>query len=254
MAHPALDSIARDLGGILTHPAFTRLGAPAEQPASRPSWSPAELVGRLCEVTPGAASAVLTAALALVRQAQQAGEPAAWICGGDPFYPPDAAAGGVDLAALPVIRVPDAAAAGRAADLLLRSGAFGLVVLDLAQVGDERLGRVRGRGPGRGRAHPVGARLSLALQGRLVQLALKHGAAVVCLTAAAADTATDLPSTGVRDLGASSLGSLVSLRVEARRMRLDDGRFACEVEAVKDKRRGPGWRWREVCRGPDGLL
>src|SRR5206468_10846817 len=47
----------------------------------------------------------------------------------------------------------------RAAERLLRSGAFGLVVLDLA-----------------------GADLNMAIQGRLVTLAQSHDAAVVCLT------------------------------------------------------------------------
>ena len=42
--------------------------------------------------------------------------------------------GGIDLDALPVVRVPDARAAGRAADHLVRSGGFGLVVIDLVVV------------------------------------------------------------------------------------------------------------------------
>ncbi len=214
MAEPA-----RDLAAILEHPALIRLRVPAPETEARPTWSRAELVGRLCELTPGAASAVLSAACLLVREVQEAGEPAAWIATGrDLVYPPDVAASGVDLAALPVVRAPDSTAAGRAADLLLRSGAFALVVLDL--------------GPG--------ARLAAPQQSRLVQLALKHEAVVLCLTT----TPPDAPS----------LGSLVSLRATATRRRLGPGRYACEITALKDKRRGPGWRWREVCHGPDGLL
>ncbi len=82
----------------------------------------------------------------------------------------------MDLAALVVVRTGDARTAGRAADVLLRSGAFGLVVLDLG----------------------TNTALPTPLQGRLVQLALKHDAAVLCLTDKEPDTA--------------SLGSLVSLR------------------------------------------
>ena len=47
------------------------------------------------------------------------------------FYPPDAVHGGIDLAALAVIRVLHAASIPRAGEKLLRSGGFGLVVLDL---------------------------------------------------------------------------------------------------------------------------
>ena len=214
MAEPARALTAE----ILAHPALRRLRAPEGAPATRPVWSRAELAGRLCELTPGRESAVLSAAFALVLDAQGEGEPVAWVAAdASCFYPPDVAAAGVDLAALAVVRIVSAAAAGRAADLLLRSGAFGLVVLDL--------------GP-----QP---RLPDALQSRLVQLALKHDAVVLCLT----ETRPEAPS----------LGSLVSLRAEASRRRVGEGRYACEIRVVKDKRRGPGWRWREVWHGPDGL-
>jgi recombination protein RecA len=108
--------------------------------------------------------------------------------------------------------------AGRAADVLLRSGAFGLVVLDLG----------------------TGAAMPTPLQGRLVQLALKHDAAVVCLTE--------------KQPAEASLGSLVSLRGQTVRRRSRDGhRFTCGITTLKDKRRGPGWTWREVRHGPEGL-
>jgi recombination protein RecA len=202
---------------LRSHPSLVHLDAPETAPGPR-AWCRAELAGRLCELNPGPASALLTAALALVLDAQREGEPAAWITAApDTFYPPDAAAGGIDLAALAVVRCTEPGTAGRAADLLLRSGAFGLVVLEL--------------GPG--------ARLPIPLQGRLVQLAQKHDAAVVCLA--------DRPP------AAPSLGSLVSLRALASRRRLADGRFACVLEMIKDKRRGPGWSCEEVCRGPEGL-
>ncbi len=206
------------LAAILDHPALRRLRAPDTAPVSAPAWSLTELQGRLCELGPGAQPAVLSAAAAVVRQSQAAGEPTAWVAAGrDLVHAPDLAAAGVDLAALPVVRADGCDAAGRAADLLLRSGAFGLVVVDL--------------GPR--------AILSPPLQSRLVQLALRHEAAVLCLTGAGA--------------GQPSLGSLVSLRAVASRRRVGPGRYVCEVTAVKDKRRGPGWRWQEVRRGPDGL-
>ena len=103
---------------------------PAPPPARREAaWSLAELSGRLCELSGGAA---VTFAFHLINESQRAGEPAAWI--GTPascFFPPDAAGGGVDLEALVVVRAPDSQRVARAADQLARSGAFAVLVLDL---------------------------------------------------------------------------------------------------------------------------
>ena len=154
----------------------------------------------------------------LVLEAQRRGEPVAWIALEERgFYPPDAAEGGVDLGALVVVRVANAKAVGRAADQLVRSGAFGLIVLDLG----------------------AGADVPTPLQTRLVGLAQKHQTALLCLT----EKGGELPS----------LSSLVSLRVEAQRQRLSDGQFSCELTVLKDKRRGPTWTHAEICRGAAGL-
>lgn len=180
-------------------------------------WSLAAIRGRLIELSARGASATLTAAVELVGEAQGQGEPVAWLTlTSGSFYPPDVADSGIDLAALVVIRAPDATAIARAAERLLRSGAFGLVVLDL---GDK-------------------AELSMQIQGRLVTLAQTHDAAVVCLTEKSGDT--------------SSLGSLISLRAEALRQR-DRGEFTVTLRALKDKRRGPGWSHLVRRRGPAGL-
>ena len=96
------------------------------------AWGRAGLSGRLVELSGEGASAVLTAAMGLVRDAQEERETTAWVATQKSlFFPPDAAAGGIDLGALAVIRVPDLPYVPRAADKLARSGAFGLIVLDL---------------------------------------------------------------------------------------------------------------------------
>src|SRR5436190_24025780 len=84
------------------------------------AWSPAEMAGRLVELS---GSARLSLAFSLILAAQRKREPAAFIRVGKTglFFPADAAASGVDLAALPVVTVGDARGAGRAGDLLLRS-------------------------------------------------------------------------------------------------------------------------------------
>lgn len=197
--------------------------AAANDTAIAELWSLAALRGRLVELSARGASATLTAAVDLVLEAQLAAEPACWIMQQTgSFYPPDVADSGVDLAALVVIRVMNATAGARAAERVLRSGAFGLVVIDLAQVTGGR-----------------NADISMALQGRLVSLAQAHDAAVVCLTEKTADTA--------------SLGSLVSLRVEALRERAQKSEFDLTVRALKDKRRGPGWAKQIKARGPAGF-
>ena len=101
------------------------------QPAPA-AWTLAALGGCLAELSGAGPAPALTLAFGLVREAQRRGEPAAWISRTEStFFPPDAAAGGVDLAALPVILLDDVRHRLRAADRLARSGAFGLLVVDL---------------------------------------------------------------------------------------------------------------------------
>lgn len=192
------------------------------------SWSMAQFAGRLGEISGVGAVARLSLAIALVLDAQQRNEPVAWIAGPtSAFFPPDAAAAGVDLNTLPVIVVPDSAAAARTAAQLARSGAFGLLVIDLAAT-REQLAR-----------QPAPLSVPPPLLTRLVGLAQQHGTGVVFLT----DSTAKQPS----------LGSLISLRVEAQRQAVGDGCFLCSAHALKDKRRGPGWNFSAVHFGPAGL-
>ncbi len=201
---------------------------PVEIQPNADRWQLPSLTGRLIEVSAAAGTAGLTAAVGLVLEAQRAGEPVAWVTPpGHGFYPPDLHDSGVDLEALVVVRAPDLRAAARAAEHLLRSGAFGLVIIDLIEVADAP------------RVKP----LTESMLGRLVSLAGKHDAAVVCLTS--------------KPASAPSLGSMVSLRVEALREVIapeaGEGGYRFRVMALKDKRRGPCWEHAEVVRGPAGL-
>jgi recombination protein RecA len=208
-----LDRFLANARGPLAQSAkVVRLGE-SIAPISTDVWSFAAARGRFVELSARGATATLTAATELVVEAQLQGEPVAWLAPlASTFYPPDVAASGVDLAALVVVRVADAIGAARTAERLLRSGAFGLVILELAE-----------------------AELAMAVQGRLVTLAQTHDAAVVCLTEKSAETA--------------SLGSLISLRTEATRLRDE-----VVLRVIKDKRRGPG-AMRTIKRGgPAGLL
>jgi hypothetical protein len=86
----------------------------------------------------------LTLTARLIAQAQERGEQTAWIAGESVFFPPDLAWRGIDLAALTVIRTTEAGASAQAADWLVRSGAFALVVLDgfTGNLTDADLGRL----------------------------------------------------------------------------------------------------------------
>jgi len=179
-------------------------------------WNLDEIAGRLVEISASKASAALTLAFTLVRQAQELGEPVGWVTTAENFfYPPDAARNGADLNALVVVRLTKSENIARAGEKLLRSGGFGLIVFDL---GD--------------------ADISMPLQTRLTGLAHHHHTALVCLTE--------------KDSAAFSLGSLVSLRAHAEK-RAEDHRFACTLRVFKDKRRGPTWSYEDLYTGPAGL-
>lgn len=170
-------------------------------------WSLRALAGRLVEVTQRGAGTAMTWATELLWQAQQQGEPTAWICTGSRLpFAPDIIRYGVDVEACAVVRAGDAQQAAVAADKLLRSGAFGLVVLDLGEQAD----------------------IPTALLGRLTKLAQTHSATVLVLTES--------------EEASAALGSLVSLRLLAERDAEErNGESRLRLTAIKDKRQGPGW-------------
>ncbi|MCL6553336.1 MAG: recombinase A [Firmicutes bacterium] len=191
-------------------------------------WTLAAIAGRLVEVTGAEDTAALTMVVQLLLDAQQQGEQTAWVaCTGSLPFPPDLLENGLDLEALIVVRVPDLLAGARAADSLIRSGAFGLVVVDADGT----------------------PRIPTPVLARLASLAQRHHTALIFLTRYRTASRSASAGTG----GTSPLGSLISLRVRARRQRLAADRFRCWLEVLKDKRRGPTWGVDEVCRGAPGM-
>lgn len=161
-----------------------------------PVWTLAALGGRVVELIGVGATAPLTVATLLVREAQTVREPVAWVTRPDAtFFPPDVAGNGVDLEALVVVRGASDADLLRAADRLLRSGAFGLVVLD---------GRLD---------------LSLAAEVRLANLAQAHDAVLLCLTrdAARLSSASLRAASACRRLGAGRFASVLTVCKDKRR-------------------------------------
>lgn len=203
-----------------------RLQRPGQQ---RLDWP--DLVGRLVEVVGGARAMRLGWLAQVTRQAQAAGDVAVWLQTPESFpFPPDVAAAGVALDRLPVLRVPDFAAQLRAADVLLRSGAFGLCAIDATAASQRMLDASRS--------------LDNAL-GRLLGLCQKHAAVLVFLTPEPPATVARQESDGFLQT------SLVSLRLTVARDRESARRLRLEVK--KDKRRGPATLRTDVRGGPDGL-
>jgi hypothetical protein len=190
-------------------------------------WGLDYLAGRLVEVSGAGGTASLTMVARVMVEAQRRREPVAWVTAQDSiFFPPDLVASGLDLAALPVVRVHKAFQVARVAETLLRSGGFAMVVLDL---GAQRS-------------------MTLGVQTRLAGLARRYRAALVALTRKAGDR--------------PSLGSLVAVRVECTRRSIATppggvvaARFAGELRVLRDKRGGAAAARRHIERlcGPEGL-
>lgn len=179
-----------------------------------------EMRGRLVELAARRGHPQISFAVEILARAHRRGEPAAWIGSPTaPLHPPDAAGWTLDWSALAVVHLDDAKSAARAADKLLRSGGFGVVAVDLAGFGSNRL--------------------SSPLCGRLLRLAESHDSALVFLTEA---SETD-----------PSISPMVGLRAHLRWVETGPERLCAELTVVKDKRRGPGRRTVEQYDGPLGL-
>jgi recombination protein RecA len=188
--------------------------------------------GRVIELSGGCegsgANARTSTAVAILRQLQAEGETAVWVQPqGGALYPPDLHEAGIDLDALVVVHIAASAATQRstglckAAELLIRSGAFGLVVIDMVE------------------ATPAAATVSAWL-GRMLGLARQHDSRVVLLTE--------------KPTHADSVGTLVGLRIESHRHRDSSGSFVVEHHVIKNKSGAPFDVAGDRYRGPDGLL
>ncbi|MDE0310488.1 MAG: hypothetical protein OXI60_11770 [Acidiferrobacterales bacterium] len=201
---------------------------PALQPLSRlvqplsgnrPGWNFQEVQGRLVEISEPHPVAALSFCFLLVHEVQMTGGSAVWVGSTDStFYPPDAEKGGIDLRNLPILRLADTRSLVRAAEILLRSGAFQLVLLDL----------------GRSHTMPV-ARLA-----QLNGLVRKHGACAVFLTR--------------KPHNEQSVGPLISLHARTSRQRVETNAFFCELQILRDKRRGRKWTWQTCLCGVKGYF
>jgi len=212
-------------------PAPVAAAAPAPGARRLPSPSierslplPAQLPkGRLIELTGDRSSAHFTSAVACLRYAQSLGETTAWVQPErGPLFPPDLADSGIDLSSLVVVHVPRSAGGyglPKAAELLLRSGGFGMLVVDLTLT-------------------PV--RRDTAWQGRLLGLAREHDVWLLLLTDRS-------------EQARGSLGPLVNLQLQPQRTRQTAGVFSVSTDVLKNKSGTLGPIAGELRRGPWGF-
>ncbi len=181
--------------------------------------------GRVVELSSGTDVAQASAVVSIVLALQARGEHVAWVAPKSAgLFPPDWARAGIDLSALLVVHVPDRdpRAAPRAAELLLRTGVMGAVVLDLSNA------RERATHTRRESKRDDNLLRGEAWLGRLSGLAREHGTRLVLLSP--------------HDHEQPSLGPLVSVRLAIRHasdasglVRDDEGRLSITTEILKDK-------------------
>lgn len=229
-SHPPAGSYTPS-GGLEAHAeppqaavSFSEAGPTGDDPD--PLWSFDGLSGQLVEVScgrpeerrrprragpSGAGPAGLSGAAQIVLEAQRSGEPCAWIAVGPSLvFPPDLADLGIDLDALPIVRVDRIEQAWSAADELLRPGGFGLCVIDEIDTS------------------PSTPTTPLSVQVRLAALARHHRAALLWLRSA-------------RRCSQDPIGQ-AGLRVAATRTRSRTDpkglRFRCELRILRHKKAG----------------
>lgn len=164
-------------------------------------------------------SGQLTVVSTLLGEAQQAGELCGWVTTTQhTVFPPDLERNGIDLSLLYFFWIDNPTGATKTLEYLLRSEAFGLLVLDMAK----------------NHSLPDG------ISGRLMRLASKVGCGVVALSA-------------LQKKPRSIFGSLTSLRVDTTLRGRPGGEFEVIMTAERDRSAAPRWRRHMVCNAPPGL-
>lgn len=249
--------------------------------ASRQVFSILPLLGRLTEVTAHRNTPWLTLLCRLLLDTQSHEEPAIWVASipEKVFYPPDFQKNGVNLSLLPVVFAPDNQGAGRATEKLLRSGTFALIIVEVQApvlLPDAIMGRMVTLAAKSRTAvvlvshHPdTQPNWDAGNQGRSAQSrssggetpeVAQHGDAVRNGNRASSGNPVTHGNVVRRGNsvqrgtgGISGAASLVSVRLEPQWAEINAAAMAADTVVTKDKRLGPGRRYREVCNGVPGL-
>lgn len=200
-------------------PAIERKSTSVPKHEQGGTWADHVPVGRISELTGGGAVSRTTLAITLIVKAQAEGESCAWVQSkrSPDLFAPDLQRAGVQVESLPIVRVPALLREVlKAAELLLRSGAFGVVLVDLSA---------------------ASAPVPMPALARLQGLAREHQARLVFLTPDAVE----------------ALGSPVSVRVRPQRTRASAG-FIVEPNLLRDKAGVGGFDPQAFASPPDASL
>ncbi|HBU49597.1 MAG TPA: hypothetical protein DEB46_14930 [Myxococcales bacterium] len=186
------------------------------RPVDTAPWSFERTHGQVIELSGQGAFAPLSSGFWILRQLQEAGEPVAWVgrASKRPFVP-DLLPWHLDLEAIAFIFPSRQEQMGRAADVLLASGAFGGVVLDLDRQS-----------------------LPLPLLTRLAARCARHESCLVLLS----EKSDESPSMGVG----------ISWRSGVQRQRIGPNAFVLRWQGLKDRQGGAQWCWHQSCQGVPG--
>lgn len=206
---------------VLTRLPVVRASRLVTEPAQPTNglFSLANLSGRLTQIVNTPSAPAVSAVFFIVAEAVTSKEPLIWINQSNiVFFPPDLERMGIPPSLVPIVRSRDTRGTLRSIEHVLRSGAYGLVVVN------------------------TGGSFSVA-QGRLgtfARLVDMHGTALIFITEEDEDRAP-------------SLGSGISLQCSVRLKKTGANTFGVRITAVKDKNRSPGWAETKTCYGPPGL-
>ena len=185
-------------------------------PVDAAPWSLERLRGKVVELSGQGAFAPVSSGLWILRQLQEAGEAVAWV--GRPAlrpFVPDLLPWDLDLDAMAFLFPSRQEQVGRAADVLLESGALGGLVLDLGQ-------------------HI----LPLPLLTRLAARCAHHDSCLILLS----EKSDDSPSMGVG----------ISWRSTVQRQRIGPNTFVVRWLGLKDRHGPAQWCWHQSFRGVPG--
>jgi len=186
------------------------------RPVETAPWSLERVRGQVVELSGQGSFAPLSSGLWLLRHLQEAGEPVAWV--GPPLnrpFVPDLLPWHLDLGAMAFLFPQRREQLGPTADVLLASGAFGGVALDLGH-GD----------------------LPVPLLSRLAARCARHDSCLIVLS----EKGDDSPSVGVG----------ISWRSGVQRQRVGPDTFVLRWQGLKDRRGSARWSWQQPCRGVPG--
>ncbi len=213
------------------------------------------LRGHIAELSGPAA---LEAVCGVVREVQQRKAAVIWVLGHRlPPFAPDLELNGVTASSIPFVFAPHPLAAAQAAEHSLRGKAFELVLVDLAWPGETALepgpADPRRRNARKASAPELGLRsIDDAVLGRLLRLCEAAHAALLFITAAPGDLSASLVfarfTTERKKRICDSARSGTQAAVPPSRA------YEYIVTLSKTKTGRPGEVYREVLRGPHGML